>query len=919
MKTVESAFKRWSSLGLVMLLLLPLASANGDENTDFQPIHEGVDFPVGWTEFNLNGPFSPQVRMVYPAMLAGEDQEMAGNGPFPWTILIGDSGEAIDGYMMLTERLVQRGYIVVVSQPMADETDVDTTLDFIDAVMSHMVYQNQTNGYVMGSASNIDVEHWGLLGHGKGATASYLAFPFWDLSFHVDDHQPPRGLVGYGLDLEEVNQGFAWEDISMNPQFSSPNTALFMTGTVDEISPSQETMERVEAIAGIAWQWMHVLGADHYQFQDTRSIFENDGDATMSQSAQLDLAADHTVAYLDTVLRGDTGRFREAFNRDQGPRTVSDGSAYVDETLHASSFLRWSEVVFSHNGSQTLNASHTFTMQANWTLRNGDGFASLPGGWDVNVSCGWVGNSWASQAILDVNGTARCEFPMSPVAPGEQEAWMRVEVEGAPSTLRGSVMRENTPIELLYPQPTVYVAQHGAATLNISDVAIDPDGQLVRAMSATLLGQDAAHFEAEVDESGLYLNIRHALAEEWLGECMVELHLRSDGAMVDEINTTLRVMLTPVDDQVVKDGTVPIQEMDEDGSPIVFDLRTVVSDPEGEALLIRVGGQAVGEQGPIRFAIDEHYITLTPLENQYGATVLRATVSDGSNPPVELDIPVVVNAVNDPVVVNTSSWSGDVVMDEDSSYELNTAALAYDVDGDELTWTLEGGPANLAVQQTNTSFILTPGQDFNGVVQGLWLNVSDGGSSHTFAFNVVVNPVGDLPFVVISSIQRLDGGSTATMQWSVLDVDGVANTDAEVFVDAIPVAVNHSCLENTPGAFQCVTLLPLGDLTNTSLYIQIKITDTELERSVVADYVFDPNEAQQNQTTTTPQTEDTLLGQNGMLLLGLTAVVLLAVLGWVWRNASTARPAPGRATPTAEAEEVEEKGGGLLARAQRLK
>ena len=80
------------ALWLVLLLFIaPLVTAT-EENTDFQPPHEGVDFPVGWTEFNLNGPFSPEVRMVYPAMVNGEDKDMAGNGPFPWLVLLGDSG-----------------------------------------------------------------------------------------------------------------------------------------------------------------------------------------------------------------------------------------------------------------------------------------------------------------------------------------------------------------------------------------------------------------------------------------------------------------------------------------------------------------------------------------------------------------------------------------------------------------------------------------------------------------------------------------------------------------------------------------------------------------------------------------------------------------------------------------------------------
>ena len=906
-------------LWLVLLLFIaPLATAM-EENTDFQPPHEGVDFPVGWTEFNLNGPFSPEVRMVYPAMVNGEDKDMAGNGPFPWVVLIGDSGEAIDGYMLLVEPIVQRGYIVVVSQPLADETDVENTIDVLDIIMSHMEYQNQTNAYVMGSASNIDVEHWGLLGHGKGATAAYLAFPFWDLSTHATDHQPPRALVGMAMDFEDLDEDFVWEDIAMNPVFSTPGTALFMTGTVDEVAPSQETMERVDAIGGLSWQWMHVLGADHYQFQDTRSIFENDGDATMSQSAQINFAVEHSLAYLDTVLRGDHASFREAFNRPEGPRTVSDGSAYVDEDLQRSAFLRWTNVSLSHDTSQPLNASNTLVLEAQWALRNGDGIADLPAGWDVHVSCGWLNAAWQTAAALDSNGTARCEYPMAPVAPGQQKAWMSVEVEGAPSTMWASVQRTNTPVELLYPQVTVYVPQHGEATLNISDVAVDPDGQAVRALNATLTGPDASHFAALLDESGQFLTVRHALEEEWLGECRVELHMRSDGGVADEINTSLRVMLTPVDDQVVKDGTVPIQEMDEDGAPVVFDLSTVVSDPEGETLLIRVGGQATGEQGPVRYVIDDHYITLTPLENQNGATVLRATASDGSNPPVDVDIPVVVNAVNDPVVVNLSQWAGDAVMDEDTTFTLDLNALAYDVDGDPLTWTLEGTPPSLSVLQTNASMSITPDTDVNGVFDGLWLNVTDGLSSHTFSFGLTVSPVGDLPFLSISTIERISGGSSATIQWNIVDVDGVANTNAEVSIDGALVATNHSCIETIPGSHQCVTLISLGETSNTSLFVQLKVTDLELDRSVIADLVFDPNAGGSTPSEET-QSEDTSSSSVGLLaMLGILAVALLGVVVFILSRLSS--------PPVSSTELLEEEppaseasgSGGLLARASRLK
>ena len=264
----------------VLSLSAPSAMGLLEEDASFEESHAGVDFPVGWTEFNLGGVFSPQVRMVYPAMFDGEDKDMAGNGPFSWLIFIGDSGESVDSYTLFTEELAKRGFSVVVTQPLSDETDVEETLERFTDIHGAMVQQNQSNVHVLGTVGNIDVSHWGVSGHGKGAAAAYLAFPFWNQTSLASAEQPPRGLFGLGLDLEDLDEDFEWSDVA-TPEFPHPNTGLFITGTVDEVAPSQETMERVDEHGGIAWQWMHLLGANHYQFQDSQSFLENDGDATM--------------------------------------------------------------------------------------------------------------------------------------------------------------------------------------------------------------------------------------------------------------------------------------------------------------------------------------------------------------------------------------------------------------------------------------------------------------------------------------------------------------------------------------------------------------------------------------------------------------------------------------------------------------
>ena len=904
----------------VLSLSAPSAMGLLEEDASFEESHAGVDFPVGWTEFNLGGVFSPQVRMVYPAMFDGEDKDMAGNGPFSWLIFIGDSGESVDSYTLFTEELAKRGFIVVVTQPLSDETDVEETLERFTDIHGAMVQQNQSNVHVLGTVGNIDVSHWGVSGHGKGAAAAYLAFPFWNQTGLASAEQPPRGLFGLGLDLEDLDEDFEWSDVA-TPEFPQPNTGLFITGTVDEVAPSQETMERVDEHGGIAWQWMHLLGANHYQFQDSQSFLENDGDATMSQTAQIDLASEHVIAYLDTVLHGDHSRFREAFNRAEGPQTVSDPNAYVDEQLKAANFLPWTSQTISHNASETVNATLTFVISLNWTLRDGTTFPELPAGWDVNLTCGWTNGPWETEAIIASNGTVSCHYPMAPVAPGLQTAWLKLQVEGAPSMYTASVFRENTPIEVLSPKPVIYVPQHSSRTLNASNIAIDPDGQPVRIVEATLIGDDASHFLIEIGQDGLDMTVSHALNEEWLGECVAEVTLRSDGLTVDEATTQLSVVMTPVNDPPIKSGTVPIQEMDEDGTSVVFDLGDVVSDPEGVPLVLDISGEKNGEQGPILFSIEGERITLTPLLNAHGATVLQILASDGENPSVLVEMAVVVNPVNDPVVVNASAWT-NLSMVEDTPFTLALSPLAYDVDGDPLTWTLEGNLDVLSVSLVNNSFELVPANDAFGIYQGLWLNVSDGSTTHSENLSLTIAAVGDLPFVAIESVQGMSG-STANMYWSVADVDGSVNTEASVSVDGTVVEVSHSCLSSSNGVYQCVTLLPFSPGSATSVYIELEVYDDELERSVIASKVFDPLSDNSSNNQQSESEEDDAEGALTLIAgAGGFVLVLLAGAAFVFfRSRGEDDVESSLSSPRAVEPSTQEstQGSGLLARAERLK
>lgn len=895
-------------VGSLLLCSCPVVAVLS-EGTAFEDAHEGPDFPVGWEEFRLDGPFSQEVRMIYPAMEAGDGAEMAGNGPFPWLLFVGDSGEAIDDYMLLSERLVKRGFIIMVTTPFQDETDLEQVTERITDAVDVMIQQNQTNPHVLGTAGNIDLEHWALAGHGKGATAAYLAFPYWDESVHAEVVHPPRGVVGLGMDLSDLDEDFSWPTYRSGAVLPQPNTGLFITGTVDEVAPSQTTMERVESHGGLGWHWMHLLGADHYQFQDTSSVFENE-EPTLSQSAQLDLTANHVVPYLNTVLHGDHASFREAFNRPSEPTAVSDPNAYISEDLLPSSFLRVGNLTSSHNLTEPLNGLQTLDLSTNFTLRDGTTYADLPSAWDVAVECGWQGQSWPANGSLNATGEATCSYPMGPVAPGVHKAWMRIAVEGAPTTSFLAVERTNTPMQLISPVPTVFVPQRGSSVLNISEVAVDPDGQPVRAMNAALVGPDASHFQVAVSPDGLSLTVVHPVDEEWLGECQLQLNLASDGGVQDEANTSLRVLLTEVDDRVRSRGVVPIQELQEDGTPLALDLMEFVEDPEGAPLLLTINEASFGNVGPIRFSLDGTVLTMAPLENQFGSVVLRVMVTDGTTQPLEVSVPLVVNSVNDPVALNLTMWS-DLSLDEDTHLAVPLSPWAYDVDGDPLVWTVEHNHSALTANVVNGTLHLEASPNWNGVFSNVRLGVSDGGQPFIGTLNVTVNPVGDMPIASISNLQLLEGSETATMQWRIVDEDGQLNTSGTVLVDGQQVSVNHSCLSDTPTQSQCVTLLAFPTGLSGLVSIELRLWDDELMRTGVVDYLYDMGGNASVSTGDEESAESSLptawlVGGLGLLMMG--ALVLFLII-----RAGSAKESIVHGTVV---DDTEPEAKGLLARAR---
>ena len=858
------------------------------EDQNFQSVHTGVDFPVAWEDNNINSETS--VRMIYPAMNSGESKDMAGNGPFPWIVLFGDIDEEISDYMLLAEALVKKGNIVVVTDGIeeSDSAKIQLHLDLLEQITLFMQENNNSNNYVQGSFGQIDLNHWGIGGHGTGAAAAYSVYPFWQHSSLSNSTQPPRALFGLGTDFSGWESGYNWDtlrpsDWTIQPAW--PASALFITGTIDEIATRGDNLPFVNGTQYIGWQWMHVLGGNHYQFQDETDdgfLFgddRGDGDASISRQEQIDFAGSHLNHYFDVMLRGDHSYFRDAFNRIDDVNNASDQNAYFDENLDAGHFILLQNTTTGPENTTQFSTYDSFNISSNWTLRDGQTYSQIPSTWQIETKCGFNGVEQFN-GIINENGTAICNFQVENLEPGEHIAFIRIYVEGAPSTYEFEFTRTNTPLVFMTPLPDVLVPERGSVNLQSNLIAMDPDGQEIFVVDAFISGGNIDNFSVIVDSDGRGITVSHDVQGEFTGGAEVNVTVRSGGqGVIDENQVTLEIYVVPYNDPVVLTGDVSMQNLIEDGPSIFVNISQYAYDPEGEPLFATINDQTNGEAGPIGFSYSNGILELTPLLNKNGATVLHVMVTDGASEAVDVDIPIQVSAVDDPVIANQSMWEIDV--NEDEVAYLNLVDFAYDIDGDQLQWSTNPiiTDSSLSVTISGQELIISPSNDVNGLNQLHWLNVSDGNSEFSYPLSVNITPIPDAPVLNVETPMPFTDSNTAvSVQWSVFDADGDQESPNPRLIADGELLDNftNNCILQDDGKFQCVILLELPEDHDDNVTLRVSIEDSQFssEFAVYTNILY-------NQTIPVVETEEDQSSSDELssqVIIGIIAILVLLIL-----------------------------------------
>jgi hypothetical protein len=892
----EGLANHMSARSLVLCGLLVLATFSGvqafpEEDSNFQPPHSGPDFPVGYIDFSVNqqGPPGQDHRLVYPAMVAGEDSEVAGNGPFPWMVLIVDENESPDNYMLLCSRIAQAGTMVYIpSWP----TNLESLEDFVselEEIQEWIHNANQSNEAVLGMFGSVDESHWGLIGHGVGAVLATNGYINWLSTATNQTAQPPRAIVGLALEVDEVNE-------PLTIQAPAPNIGLFITGSADEVAPATEhVLPVLENVDGFAWQILHSLGANHYQYQDSSSFLEdfNDGDASLTQEEQLDHAMEHVLPYLDLTLRGDHSSFREAFNRPNDVDTVTDSNGYVDEDFDEAQLIPLSTPI-SLNGT-LFSPTDDAVFVASWSMRNGDQYDDIPSNWTVTAEC-MLDNSTVVSGVIN-NDEARCVVPMGGVSPGAHQIKLKVFVEGGSGFITFDFNRTNDPIGLIDPHPELLVPQRGYAHLDSSEIAIDPDGQAIEIINATLLDNES-HFNVIIDADLLGFTLTHSLDEEWEGTTRIALELKAGGAILDILNVTLNASILPINDPLIQISTVGQQVVDEDSPAVWFDASQYISDPEGAPLSMEINGLLQGEGELLAWFVEPSNDTIrfTPLPNANGAEVFTLSASDGFNTPLSIDVPFRVNAMNDAFDVTESAW--DIALEEEGTLLLSLLDFAVDTDGDALVWELESeGSTKSQMAISGQELLISALIDVNGIDNGWWLNVTDGDDVFEKRITLTISPEPDRPILSNGSITKTSD-DTLLLQWVWSDADPDSEMDVIVNLNG----VLQSGIIDCDSSGVCSQIFTAEQVEGDILQFDIIAKD-----SAFADVSMRVQYTVPIESETPSSDSDGSSSGSSTLLAAVIIVPLVALVGWMLLQV---RKPPQQPEP-------EDQSGGLLARAER--
>lgn len=193
--------------------------------------------------------------------------------------------------------------------------------------------------------------------------------------------------------------------------------------------------------------------------------------------------------------------------------------------------------------------------------------------------------------------------------------------------------------------------------------------------------------------------------------------------------------------------------------------QVIASDIEGDSLTYSLNTPATN--GVVTLDPVTGQFTFTPNANYNGSDSFVVTVTDSHGNTSTTTINLNIAAVNDAPTTN------DINLTTDEDTPVAGQVVAQDIEGDTLTYTISGQPANgsVTLDPATGSFVYTPNANYNGG-DSFIVTVSDGnGGTTTSTVRVGVTPVNDAP---TSNDQNLVTNEDTPVNGQVVasDIDG---------------------------------------------------------------------------------------------------------------------------------------------------
>ena len=252
---------------------------------------------------------------------------------------------------------------------------------------------------------------------------------------------------------------------------------------------------------------------------------------------------------------------------------------------------------------------------------------------------------------------------------------------------------------------------------------------------------------------------------------------------------------------VAADDNVSTQE----DQPVVIDALNNDSDPDGDMLAVMSFDQPAN--GTVVQNADGTF-SYTPNADFNGTDTFSYTVTDGNGGTSTATVQVVVAPANDGPVAMDDKAS----VDEDGSVKIDVLSNDSDLDGDSLSVTEVGQPANGSVSiNADGSVSYTPAEDYNGS-DSFTYTISDGnGGTATATVYVCVKPVNDAP---VATDDNAETSEDAPVVIDVLSNDSDPDGDA-LSIDSFEQPANGTVVQNAGGTF---SYTPNADFNGTDTF-----------------------------------------------------------------------------------------------------